>query len=90
MDVRREKTLPTPPPHPFLLPPLFRLWIITRGTAAAIIQHYKVQGGPKQPQPGKRDLGVGEARFGAVERTGYPEPMGLKATTHKTGGYKAV
>lgn len=58
--------------------------------AAAIIQHYKVQGGQQQPQPGKRDLAVGEAGFGAVERTGYPEPMGLKATTHSTGGYKAV
>lgn len=91
-ELRREKTLLTPPPphhHPFLLP-CFRLWIITRGTAAAIIQHYKVQGRQQQPLLGKRGLDMGEAGFGAAERTGYPEPMGLKATTHRTGGYRAV
>lgn len=88
-DVRREKTLRSPP-RPFLLLPFFRMWIITRGTAPAIIQHYKVQGGHQQPQPGKRDLGTGEAGFGAAERTGYSELMGLKATTHRTGRYRVV
>lgn len=88
--LRREKTLPSPtPPHPCLLL-CFRLWIITRGMAAAIIQRYKFQQVQQQPQPGKRDLGVGEAGFGAAERTGYPELMDLKATTHRTGGHRAV
>lgn len=80
-DPRRGKTIPVP--LPFLLTHYW-LWTITRGMAAVITQHYKVQEGQQQPQPKKGDLGMGG--FGAVERTGCQNLKGLKGTIHRTGG----
>lgn len=86
-DLRGEQTPPTPPPHPSLLLPCFRLWMMLGGTAAAIGQRCKLRGGRQQTRPGK---GAGQVGFGAAERTGRPELMGLKVTTHRTGKCRAV